>query len=290
MHWLKRSLSRILGWLLGGFLALQPVAAHALDPARLITQYGLETWLTRNGLPHNSVKAIVQTRDGYLWLGTWGGLARFDGVRFTIFNRANTPRLRDSRITALAEGADGSLWIGTAAGGLIQLKDGVFTTYRSEDDTSYEERSRWQIRSIALSQDGALWIGTSGGGFRRFKDGRFGRLLMDRHVVRAVLEDRSGRVWVGTSDGVLELSWIEPDDFQVTRHLLPGRIVNGIYQDRSDTIWIAARGGLTRVSGDGATTFGPTPLSRSARIATAPCGLERWGTASYACGASISTC
>jgi signal transduction histidine kinase/streptogramin lyase len=241
--------------LLGGCLALQPTAAHGLDPTRRITQYGLDTWLTRDGLPQNSVKAIVQTRDGYLWLGTGGGLARFDGVRFTIFNRANTPGLRDSRITALAEGADGSLWIGTGAGGLIRLKDGVFETFRSHDDTSYEERSRWQIRSISLGRDGALWIGTSGGGFRRFKDGRFGPLLMDRHVVRGILEDRAGHLWVATSNGVLELSWIEPERFEIRRHLLPGRIVNALYQDRAGRIWIAARGGLTRVSGARVTTF-----------------------------------
>jgi signal transduction histidine kinase/sugar lactone lactonase YvrE len=256
MHWLTRSASRISGLLLCWVLTLQPEAALALDPARLATQYGLDTWLTRDGLPQNSVKAIVQTRDGYLWLGTWGGLARFDGVHFTIFNRANTPGLRDSRITALAEDAEGNLWIGTAAGGLIRLKNGVFEAYRSEDDTSYEERSRWQIRSIARSRDGALWIGTSGGGFRRFKDGRFGALLMDRHVVRAIFEDRSGQLWVATSNGVLELSWIEPDTFRIGRHLLPGRIVNGIYQDRAGTIWIAARGGLTRVSGERVTSFG----------------------------------
>jgi signal transduction histidine kinase len=248
--------SRTPGWLLGTLLVLQPAAAHGLDPARLITQYGLDVWLTRDGLPQNSVKAIVQTRDGYLWLGTWGGLARFDGVRFTTFNLATTPSLRDSRITALAEAPDGSLWIGTAAGGLIRLKDGGFTAYRSEDDNSYEERSRWQIRSIARGRGGVLWIGTSGGGFRRFKDGRFGPLVMDRHVVRAILEDRFGRLWVATSDGVLELSWQEPGRFQIRRHLLAGRIVNAIYQDRTDTIWIAARGGLTRVRGEAVTTFG----------------------------------
>jgi signal transduction histidine kinase/ligand-binding sensor domain-containing protein len=258
MNSLIRPARRMPGLLLGGLLALQPAVAHGLDPSRLITQYGHDVWLTRDGLPQNSVRAILQTRDGYLWLGTWGGLARFDGVRFTIFNRANTPALRDSRITALAEDGDGSLWIGTAAGGLIRLKDGTFDTYRSEGDTSYEERSRWQIRSIARSSDGGLWIGTAGSGFRHFKGGRFSRLLMDRLVVRAILEDSSRHLWVATSSGVLELSWTEPDTFHIERHLLVDHLVNGLYRDGSGAIWIAARGGLTRVEGQRVTTFGST--------------------------------
>jgi signal transduction histidine kinase/ligand-binding sensor domain-containing protein len=256
MNCITRLALRMPGLLLGGLLALWPAVAQGLDPSRLITQYGHDVWLTRDGLPQNSVRAIVQTRDGYLWLGTWGGLARFDGVRFTIFSRANTPALRDSRITALTEDVDGSLWIGTAAGGLVRLKNGAFETYRSEGDTSYEERSRWQIRSIARSSDGALWIGTSGGGFRHFKNGRFSRLLMDRLVVRAILEDNSRHLWVATSSGVLELSWTEPDTFHIERHLLGDHLVNGLYQDRSGAIWIAARGGLTRVEGQRVTTFG----------------------------------
>jgi signal transduction histidine kinase/ligand-binding sensor domain-containing protein len=246
---------RFPGLLLSALLALQPKAAYALDPTRLITQYGLDVWLTRDGLPQNSVRAIVQTRDGYLWLGTGGGLVRFDGVRFTVFDGANTPALGDNRITALAEGPDGSLWIGTAQAGLVLLKDGVFRAFRSERDTSYEERSRWQIRSIAPSRNGGVWIGTSGGGFRRFKDGRFSQLFLDRDVVAAMLEDRLGHVWVQTRDGVLELSWREPDSFKVVRRL-NGTHGNAIHQDRLGTIWIAGRQGLTRVTGDRVTRFG----------------------------------
>jgi signal transduction histidine kinase/ligand-binding sensor domain-containing protein len=252
----RRPTTHLAGLLLGALVAIQPARALALDPAKRITQYQLDTWLTRNGLPQNSVNAIVQTRDGYLWLGTWGGLARFDGVRFTTFNRANTPGLVDSRITALAETADGSLWIGTAAGGLVRLKDGVFQTFRSGNDTSYEERSRWQIRAITPGRGGVLWIGTSGGGFRRFQDGRFGPLLFDRHIVRTILEDQSGRLWLGTEDGALEVSWVTPDAFEIRRHLLTGRHVLAIHQDRTGTVWIAGRDGLTRVTTGGVTTFG----------------------------------
>jgi signal transduction histidine kinase/ligand-binding sensor domain-containing protein len=250
----SRSSSRIPGLLLGALVALQAEAVYALDPARLITQYSLDVWLTRDGLPQNSVRAVVQTRDGYLWLGTGGGLVRFDGVRFTVFDHANTPALGDNRITALAEGPDGSLWIGTAQAGLVRLKDGVFQAFRSEQDSSYEERSRWQIRSIALSRQGGVWIGTSGGGFRRFKDDRFSRLFLDRHVVGAIIEDSSGHLWVDTRDAVLELSWTEPDTFQVVRRLA-GTPVNAIYEDRRGTIWIGGRQGLTRLSGNPVTTF-----------------------------------
>jgi ligand-binding sensor domain-containing protein len=165
----------------------------------------------------------------------WSGAVRRGQVH-DLFNRANTPGLGDSRITALTETPDGSLWIGTAAGGLVRLKAGVFDTFRSVDDMSYEERSRWQIRAITPGRDGALWIGTSGSGFRRFQNGRVGRLLYDRHIVRSIVEDRVGRLWLGTEDGAVELTWIDGDAFQIRRHLLPGRHIFAIYQDRADTI------------------------------------------------------
>ncbi len=80
---------------------------RAAEPAT--PNYFVRSWKTDSGLPDNVVTAIVQTRDGYLWLGTYGGLARFDGVRFTVFNSANTPELQSDRITSLFEDADGTL-------------------------------------------------------------------------------------------------------------------------------------------------------------------------------------
>jgi ligand-binding sensor domain-containing protein len=74
------------------------------------------------GLPQNKVTAIVQTHDGYLWVGTYNGLARFDGVRFTVFDDSNTPELRSSRITSLFEAADDALWIGTESGGVTRYE------------------------------------------------------------------------------------------------------------------------------------------------------------------------
>ena len=84
----------------------------------LAQEYGFDVWTTANGLPQNTVNGVVQTPDGYLWVGTYNGLARFDGVRFVVFADGPTPGLQSSRVTSLYEDADHGLWIGHETGGL----------------------------------------------------------------------------------------------------------------------------------------------------------------------------
>ena len=76
-------------------------------------QYRFDNWTTDNGLPQNSVYAITQTRDGYIWLTTSDGLVRFDGVRFTVFDQSNTRGITSNRLTDLYEDPEGTLWIGS---------------------------------------------------------------------------------------------------------------------------------------------------------------------------------
>ena len=102
----------------------QPVLNH---------EYLETVWTTEQGLPQNSVNAIIQSRDGYLWLGTFGGLARFDGVKFTTYNSGNTPGLKGNRILSLFAARDGTLWIGTQSGDVMSLKNGVGKTYSIAD-------------------------------------------------------------------------------------------------------------------------------------------------------------
>lgn len=83
--------------------------ASALEPQKPVTQYVHDAWRTEDGLPQNSVLAIAQTPDGYLWLATQEGLARFDGVRFTVFDKNNTQAIRNNYIQALCAARDGSL-------------------------------------------------------------------------------------------------------------------------------------------------------------------------------------
>ena len=109
-------------------LILACSSGHALNPDRKLSQYGLHTWQTDSGMPQNSVRAILQTRDGFLWFATREGVARFDGIDFTVYNRRNTPQLLSNDIRGLLQDHDGNLWISTADG-LTRLRDGQFTAF-----------------------------------------------------------------------------------------------------------------------------------------------------------------
>src|ERR1035438_786488 len=104
------------------FLLFFAVAASARDPVPGSRDYVVDTWQAEDGLPQNSVTALAQTRDGYLWVGTQDGMARFDGVRFVTFHALNTPAIHNSRIVQVFEDRRGALWVATEAAGLVRLE------------------------------------------------------------------------------------------------------------------------------------------------------------------------
>src|SRR3989475_8807917 len=115
-------------WMLSSLALCWSVpSAWALDPSKSLTQYARTAWTEEHGLPQDTIRAIAQTTDGYLWLGTDEGLARFDGYEFVVFNKANGD-LPANSITSLAATSDGSLWIGTS-NGLAQYRDRRFRTF-----------------------------------------------------------------------------------------------------------------------------------------------------------------
>jgi len=91
------------------------VRTYGLTPEKALTQYSMRVWTQQQGLPQDTIRAITQTTDGFLWLGTDEGLARFDGYEFVGFNR-DQGQLPANSVTVLAGGPDGSLWIGTPNG------------------------------------------------------------------------------------------------------------------------------------------------------------------------------
>jgi ligand-binding sensor domain-containing protein len=265
----------------------------AATPQQPLSRYIHAAWQTDAGLPQNNVQAILQSRDGYLWLATQEGLARFDGIRFTVFDKRNTAAIKENNIQALYEDRAGNLWFGTEGGGLCRMKDGSFVAYTIEDgladnivEAIYEdhEGSLWvgTLRGLNRLSDGRfttygvkdglgnetvlaiyedrdlnLWVGTEGGLSKR-KDGRFvnynARDGLANPLVRSICEDRSGILWIATREG---LNKLERGRFSTlsTRDGLLSNSVHSVYVGSDGKLWIGSSGGLNRLDGDGVAAF-----------------------------------
>src|ERR1017187_555212 len=129
----------------------------ALEPSTPLANYGRQSWGMENGLPQNTVQALVQTRDGFVWLGTEVGLVRFDGNGFAVFDRNSSPALPGNDIHCLLETHDGALWIGTSEG-LARWKDGAVTAF-----TTKEGLPANGIRAFSEDAAGLLWVYADGG-------------------------------------------------------------------------------------------------------------------------------
>jgi len=256
--------------------------AFALDPEKAFSQYSQDVWQTEDGLPHNSINAIIQTTDGYLWLGTYEGLVRFDGVQFTVFNHENTKAILHPHIIALFEDQEGALWVGTQ-GGLTCRQNGAFTAYTTKEGLSdnyilaiHEDKggnlwigtrrglNRLKNRKFTtyttregLSDDliwclyedhkGNFWVGTNGGGLNQLKDGKFivygKKEGLSNDVVRSIHEDRGGSLWIGTAGGGLNRFQDGAFTAYTTKEGLSNDLVRAIYQDREGALWIGTSGG-----------------------------------------------
>jgi ligand-binding sensor domain-containing protein/signal transduction histidine kinase len=265
-------------------------AAMALDPQRSLDHYGHQIWRTDSGLPQNTVHAILQTRDGYLWLGTDGGLVRFDGIDFLTFDAENTPQLESDTVYDLLEDASGTLWISTAAG-LLSYRNGAFAAYTMAQGLpaatvwfSYEDRHHrlWAITAAgpaffngksfaavasaqaagplnrhALAEDatGMLWLGGSSGIFAldlRPATPRLALHLLNGFEVGAVELDRQGNVWIGTGEGLER--YARGTLAAVPIALLPARTeVTALNPDAAGGMWIGTAGGMVHMVNDGAT-------------------------------------
>ena len=210
--------------------------ARALDPTKAITQYVHTAWRTADGLPQNSVNRILETRDGYLWVGTQAGLARFDGVRFTVFDHTNTPALKDDWITHLVEDDQGTLWISTLNGGYASFRNGVFAHFGAAG-----RHDGW---SIAPDSDDSIWVG----GYAGLQHVRNGKVIKVYTTADGLSSDKVGRiviakdrsVWFGTPTGLNRLSNGKIQVYSV-KDGLPNNEVTGLYPTADGTLWIKTR-------------------------------------------------
>ncbi len=226
-------------WIAAIALSACVPAAFALDPHKSLTQYNRRVWTQQQGLPQDTIRAISQTADGYLWLGTDDGLARFDGYDFTLFNKAKGD-LPSNSITSLAAAPDGSLWIGTADG-LAQYSEKRFRIYTQKQGLADNA-----IGALYFDHAGALWI-INGVNLSRFANGQFTTFepgpAFPVTSFRAVSEDSTGKLWVA---GINSLGTLTDGKFELALSAaeLDNDLISGLAVDNSNNLWIAGSRGL----------------------------------------------
>ena len=228
------------------------LARASTGPAAVNEQYTRRIWHIQDGLPEDTVQAIQQSSDGYLWIGTTGGLVRFDGSHFHLYDHTTTPALADNSVFCILGARDGSLWFGTDGGGLVHFKDGAFHLY-----TEAAGLSNTFVRSLIEDEQGRIWIGTDNGLFQMFQ-GKLHQVDTSPYAtsfaVHSIIQDREHRVWVG---GSVLLAF---DRDGVSEKQLPGRNsenrVKSIVETEDGTVWVGTVGGLDRLL---AGRFQPVP-------------------------------
>jgi signal transduction histidine kinase/ligand-binding sensor domain-containing protein len=267
--------------------ALAAPALWALDPHKTLTQFTRTVWTQADGLPQDTIRRIAQTTDGYLWLGTEEGLARFDGYDFTVFTKGNSP-LPSNTITYLSSGHDGTLWVGTSAG-LARYRDGAFTVFTVKDGlpdnvissvfedhtgaiwiaagihlcrmdgnkiTTFPAERLAPIQAVTLIYEDHLhtvWI-AGVGGLVRFTKGNFVPILgpqeLNGNVAIVMSCDRNNNLWISGTKGLIARA---PDGklrkFD-SHNGLPDDLVRALWIDRDGSVWAGTSGGLSRLEGN----------------------------------------
>jgi ligand-binding sensor domain-containing protein/signal transduction histidine kinase len=211
------------------------------------TQYSRRVWQSPDGLPEDFAQSMARTHDGYLWIGTSGGLVRFDGIRFTVFNRENQPGLEDDSFYSLYVSRDGTLWGGTEGGGLVRYNNGAFHIYGASNGLT-----NGFVRVIFEDRSGTLWVGTDNGLFRMEHESLTrvdGTGDIPSIAAHSICEDREGRLLVGGS-GLLILNGQQATYYKSGEDQADNSI-RTIRQTADGAIWIGTISGLRRLSSSG---------------------------------------
>jgi signal transduction histidine kinase/ligand-binding sensor domain-containing protein len=199
-------------------------------------EYRFDIWTAESGLPQNTVRDILQTRDGYLWVGTLDGLARFDGVHFTVFNKANSPGLTSNGILALYEDREGDLWVGLTDGGLVRKHLGQFT--RCGVARGFPDAG---VRTISGDELGNLWV-FAGAAPLLWQEGGFRSAWLENSTV--LLRDdefrgnRAGIIWATNEAGVHIFFRGKLTTLGLSNGL-PSLRINHVDQDQHGNSWLA---------------------------------------------------
>jgi len=210
----------------------------------------IQHWTSREGLPVNSVQAMAQTPDGFIWMATQEGLVRFDGSEFTTFSKINTPAFLSDDIYSLLLCRDGSLLIGCHAGHLIRYNNHVFTLL-----THPELYGGKNVTALCEDSENGYWIGTFGGGLGHFQSQtRFSFLRntdgLPGNIINAMIPDEEGGLWIGTQDGLSRYSNGKFKNFTKKDGLTDDYILS-LCLDHQKRLWIGTNNGGINLYRDG---------------------------------------
>jgi ligand-binding sensor domain-containing protein len=242
---------------------------------------------TRNGLSQNHVNCIFQDRDGYIWIGTYNGLNRYDGYNIKIFrSHIENNSLSQDAVNVVFQDTNGNLWIGTDLGlnKYDPLSDKFTNYYNLNPDSSLHIENN--IRTIYEDDDGLLWIGFYGGGLKLFdpESGQFLKpeesfdeeILPGHAKVNVFYEDKNGHYWIGTENfGLLKYNHETGELKRYLPHDKPGAIsdslITSIAEDKHGNLWVGTwNGGINiyypglecfKLFRPGNTAFSPGPVT-----------------------------
>lgn len=216
--------------------------AFGLDPTRTLTQYVHRIWQNQQGLPQGTIYSIVQTHDGYLWLGSQTGLIRFDGVRFDTLENIRRTTPPSLWIRSAIEDSNHALWIATADAGIFRMQGESFTRYSGAEGLTSES-----ITCLAAAKNGDIWACTDGG-MARIHAGKL--TMLSNTPVRTACEATDGTMWAAGDNASLS-SW-DGTKF-VAHHIakLPADASIRALQCFDDGLWVGTTVGLVRIDKNG---------------------------------------
>jgi len=226
-----------------------------------------ESWTVKDGLPVNSINGIIQDRTGYIWAATFDGLVRFDGVRFTVFNSANSEELPSNRIIQLREGQDGALWLATEQSHIVRFGDGRFIHIPFESG-----KLPGVVPALFVDSSGAVWVGTPEGlwTLRRDRLVRVGAGTLDA-TVTAISQRRDGSIWVGTSSaGIFRVTGDTGVKKVATDPALEADYISRLVEDASGTLWVAGLRSVWSLGARAVQVKSPRPLTFVTNIVQVP--------------------
>lgn len=236
------------------FYSLCCVAAVAAEPPAMSPNYIVDSWSTRHGLPHNTINAINQTADGYLWLATWEGPVRYNGREFVVFNRSATTALKDAGIRSFHLADDNRLYLGGVNGNLLQWQQQQWATLLQLDSMIFD---------MLQDSHGNLWLATAGSGISHISpSGQHSQLTraqgLPGNIVHQIAEGPNGDIWLATNGGLARFT---PDSLQpvISPQLADIAVYQLIFGARGD-FYIATAAGVYRQNHTEDTLTRLTPL------------------------------